>query len=480
MVSSKSHLTRALTLGALLSPNVATAQTEVVVGVRVGSGIFDALVHPSEYGIEQGEFVDGRCGDLHYSEVSAQLGEQLMCAGRQPIAIMDRPMAQGTICGPNCSGEDRQAAQIRLAVNSISVLRNSGVWASECDNALPVFRGDAFATLRTLYAGPDGSGSPEACASQERRDLVNDWSSFWTNNCEFPGGCQQLHHAFRPDENSGMGQLVGAVAGIRSYCNGGVNDDNDPIRRPCRDDEYFCPKGDLGVVLPVKIPVAPDPATAQAYYAKVNGIDRSCTAGKYAFNFADRTSQARDICPDGEPLFLGFLCLYPQDWEGLFGCLNDKSNGSPLNSTMDGRRYNELFLADSPRVPDDFTPFIRMIGGCSNRTGDSSRQLGCMVGSSHCSVGFGAQVLTEEFVNEDPHNLALVHIDGSRPSPTPDYPLNQFLYLNTIEGFNTATAEQSKLIDCVRNHPKWVQAAVRAARYSALGEIKERPVGCGF
>lgn len=454
-----------------------------------GSNVMDtllrALTEPQEFGINTGDFQNYRCGNFNYAPIGSPTAESNMCAGSQAVGVMARPLLQPLICSERCDnlGQNGNAVQARLATNSITVLRNNGASDSSCDTQLG---GEDWKTvLRTLYAGADGSGSAEACTAEDRVELLSNWSSLWSNSCTNPSPCTQVHHLYRPDEESGMGLVFSFLLGIRGYCNGKAQEDNDPIRRVCRPGERYCPDGDLGVVLPVKIPV---PAIPPAnFFAGINNT-QPCEQGNFGFVFADSTSSTQ--CPDGTAPFAGLFCQYPQDSSDRFGCNNSQVNGSTFNFFMDGRIYNEIPLgADGLELNaggdiGDFREYYRMHPGCKDGGRDNSDQLGCLVAQSQCSLGWGSMVIQRETqpARTDGgvyrgENLAISKL-GEIPVNQRGYPLNQFLYINTINGFDTATGEEAKLVDCIRNHPEWVQRAVNAAGFLPFPEVNERGVTC--
>lgn len=456
-----------------------------------GSNVMDtllrALTEPQRFGINEGDFQKHRCGNFNYSPLGSPKAEQNMCGGSQAIGVMARPLLQPYICSARCNeqGQKGKAAQARLATNSITVLRNNGGSDNSCDTQLG---GDNWKlVLRTLYAGADGSGSPEACSAQDRVNLLSNWSSLWTNGCSNPNpGCTEVHHLFRPDERSGMGQVFSFFLGIRGYCNGKAQEDKDPIRRTCRPDELYCPTGDLGVVLPVKIPIPGEPKPG--YFAGINNT-RPCEPGNFRFLLADTTSL--DKCPDGSPPFASFYCMYPTDSQNRPGCLNTSENAPTFAVLLDGRVYNEIPLdAEGAEVhpPEgsigDYREFYRMHSGCKSGSPDNSAQLGCIVAQSQCSLGWGSMVIQRETqpARSDGgtyrgENLAISKL-GDTPVNQRGYPLNQFVYINTLNGFETATGEEAKLVDCIRNHPEWVRKAVLAAGFLPFPTVNERPVTC--
>lgn len=445
-------------------------------GSNVMDGIVDRLTNPQKYNLNAGEWQEHTCGNFDYSPVGSPSAERRMCEGAQAVGIMARPLLQPVICDESCAQDIGMASQLRMGTNSITVLRNNGAQDNNCDTKLG--GEDWERVTRTIYAGADGSGSIEACSAPERVALLNQWSSLWADGCAEPSPCGQVHHLFRPDERSGMGQLFAFFLGIQNYCNGGAQDDNDPIRRPCREDERYCPNGkDLGVVLPVKIPFPanPDPS----YFAGINKTSR-CALGNFGFAFADSTSFTR--CPDGTTPFAGFLCLYPRDANGVFGCNNDQYNTSGFDPFMDARVYNEIPLSSLAQelFPagtelSDWREYYRIHADCPNGGHENSELLGCIVSQSQCSLGWGAMPIQAQ-TQANPQ-VAITKL-GDAGIDQADYPLNQSLYLNTLSGFDSAIGEEAKLVDCIKNHPEWVVAAVEDAGFIPSQEPSERPVTC--
>lgn len=477
---SSSLLSVCATAMALL-PLTGTAQAQQPAqGSNVMDGIMDRLMHPSAYGLAQGTWQDGVCGDFNYAPIGSIEAQRTMCNNRQSVALMTHPLLPSSICEEGCGGALGKAAQTTVGGNSITLLRNNGAADNKCDTKIG---GENWAqVIRTLYAGADGSGSFEACSAPERQELVNNWANLWSDSCDSPSPCTQVHHLFRPDENSGMGKAFAARLGIQNYCNGGNQEDNDPIRRPCEWDEYYCPnaegglKGDLGVVLPIKLPVPEE--IPKDYFESINNT-KLCPLSSFDFGFAYDSSKTN--CPDGTDLFFGYLCLYPSDEDANFGCINRYESGSGFNFLLDGRTYNEVPRSRTgrPVYPagsqvGDWREFYRIHAGCKDGGRDNSELLGCIVRQSQCSIGWGSMIIQKE-AKEHPE-VAIADLDG-QPINELGYPLNHALYFSTINGFDSATGEEAKLVECVRSHPGRVAAAVKDAGFIPAF-IEEHSVKC--
>jgi hypothetical protein len=139
--------------------------------------------------------------------------------------------------------------------------------------------------LRLVYFGIPATIAPSEadavelagrdCNSTLRRDFTANYANLFQDGCT-AGSCnnQPLKHAFRRGDTSGTTDtfisLLGAPAVLNSagapqrpFCNGLENEDLDPVRRTCTQDEQVCEaNGTLGLVLPIVIPSLPGVAQA--------------------------------------------------------------------------------------------------------------------------------------------------------------------------------------------------------------------------
>jgi hypothetical protein len=283
-----------------------------------------------------------------------------------------------------------------------------------------------------------------------------------------------------------------------------IYQDNDPIRRPCigtgslsgnRASEQVCDRdGTTGVVLQVNasdfIPLAGGNAFPTG---KCNGGAIFGEAPIIIRSSDGRTAFGR--CPNGDQNFGGGSCGIPVDGTGGGGnngstaCMTDNSFRSPFSvdastplngvapSAADGRIYNaHVFagfgytgLANNQYVRE---PNGRQVQGAFYRIHsarpaviatspytpvtcqktDATDQIGCLVQSSPCSIGFaGKEAITwgARTGNIASNDVALkineieplvqCITDPADPTPHFIYPLARPLYLDSIVGFNHLT-----------------------------------------
>lgn len=423
----------------------------------------------------------GSCGDITYKGEGSGAGEAAVLAGTQQTAPMSSSLDQADVCAnfPN-------AVQAAIGVDKLIVTRNNGDESSTCDTQFVTdiagydpAKGPAWGeALQLVYGGKDGLGTQAACEDDLRKNLVENWGNLWADGCA-DGECSALRFAFRRGDSSGTTKVFKKILGITDFCNGDQFQDNDPLRTDCFDagDVDFCDtsKGDtLGVLQAVYLEGVP-----------LAGRKR-CEFGKWDFTFASELSDELfgGNCPDDSPQVAGFLCLYPQDCDGNYGCTNWYDNASPLNSLGDGRAYNLLRskpdAAEEPfPIKDEDTgetlaqlPAIFFNGNCSggvDQGGTSStRQIGCLVNQVSCSIGYGGktQIAAEVNVGDDGQCGAVTtaqntvtELNGVDFNQS-GYPLSRKLYIATTEvpvsgnglDCNAITnADEKALCECIFN-----------------------------
>jgi hypothetical protein len=241
--------------------------------------------------------------------------------------------------------------------------------------------------------------------------------------------------------------------------------------------------GSLGLVLTI------DEAIGQA---SVGGGDVTnavvfpttvCPTGRFIFRPAAPRQGALgrfERCPNGAAPRAG-SCLHPVDANNNT-CLNTRLNKpqEPGFGNADGRAYNLMFRAAGGAVQTDtrgrpVTGFFNRIHATQPavagadatfcRRVSATEQIGCLVAASPCSLGFaGREAASGEFEPPrtgfvNPNTIAL-KVDGidpelacvrnlvTTPATTDDYPLSRKLYLNSVAGFETATAAEQQLARC--------------------------------
>lgn len=378
------------------------------------------------------------CGDIDFNSGSpTREGIDELRRGSQDTALMLKPLDEDT-----CQRYP-DARQIIIAKDRMPLLVNSNVGNNSCDlimtDDLPDYSSDApewAEALQLIYGGENGLGTPEACAAPSRANLIKNWSRLWKNNCQ-DSKCDALRFAFRRGDNDSTTKILKSLLGLQGFCNGAQNQDGDPIRTDCRQakDVDWCPDGDLGVVQAVEL------SRDLTVYPRVG-----CSRGKFEFG----TKLSPGNCPDGTQAFAGFLCAYPQDCLGRFGCINSRFNSSPFSFFMDGRAYNELQIDDKLKplkIPENASPsFIYFNGRCTGGI-DGSRtdgQIGCLVHQVACSMAVTSAMnalVPVTQVKEGPGctdesyvpSRAAVLNDSPINFRGPGYPLLRPVYFSTLD-----------------------------------------------
>lgn len=298
--------------------------------------------------------------------------------------------------------------------------------------------------------------------------------------------------------------------------------DQDPIRRKCvgtntvsittLPTEQVCSAdAHLGLVLPISPP--PDPA----YETEAYPIS-ACTGFAQKPRAVLKSNQTPVLCPDGSAAIgAPAECLVPIiQATGDCRCLtrggawgdNNGPNQTPIytplgaapGSLVDGRVYNlhlrdrDCFLRErsrrNPQASSD-TINVQMIGSffrihtsrslrpdaptshlCKHSDTDAetgaSRQIGCLVQASPCSIGFGSVQAVNDFVGYQTDDLARLAVNNVLPNfstihhlmdgGSPRYPINRKVYLNSLRGFH-APVNQSGSSDGEQELAKKLVAA---------------------
>ncbi|HEX7480802.1 MAG TPA: hypothetical protein VF331_23575 [Polyangiales bacterium] len=416
--------------------------------------------------------------------------------------------------------------------------------------------------LSIVYGGFDHSagGATAACATDEpyglfpaaaqncnsalRQAIVNNWGNLFQNpSCGSGESCTQLRHAFRPDDASAATDTFAALLGLpdlgpsgKTFCNGKDDEDKDPIRRPCAGTgsgtsggEQVCEpreatalaypanntiplgppstpwepavnnQGDLGVVLPIKIPASVP--------SNVAHNTNACNFGAFDLVHMPSALQlAGTRCPNGTPQVV-LKCLWPKDASGNYGCLNPAVNSPTIGELKhpDGRVYNLILRSGNNRddnivkdsggklVTGAFyrlheTKVMAGSGGVPCQTTTASYQIGCLVQASPCSVGFGGletvygDALALKLGTPDntaelqPSDATIQRLGAVDPNCTGGvlasrYPLARRLWLNSLGGFGDPNmpADQQALAGCFRDRG-YVDAILRSNGSTPLPE----------
>lgn len=320
------------------------------------------------------------CGSLIYDTTrAATQGVGAMKDGVQDTSLMIKPFTS-LQCAQNPN-----ARQIIIAGDRMPVLINSGN-EKICDLKLtrdvPNYSSSVprwAEALQLVYGGANGAGDRAACLDSNRANLVNNWPRLWEDACP-NGNCPKLRFAFRQGDDDLNMKVFKRIIGVQNFCNGAQNEDNDPLRTDCSKalDVDWCPDGTLGVVQAIAL------SRSLPVYPRVG-----CVRGQFKFTL----QVAGEVnCVDGTSPFAGFLCPFPVNCRGEFGCINSYRNGPYSNPFMDGREYNKLMIDKNLKritIPENASPsFIYFNGKCTGgNTGTRSEdQVGCLVNQVKCSI----------------------------------------------------------------------------------------------
>ena len=370
---------------------------------------------------------------------------------------------------------------------------------------------DAFVTLVNMGTRKIGNNpitAPGAnsftvnpfCNSIDANTLIT------TTACTKNADCQVSGDTF-PTLNDGVCENPTGVSGA-GRCHAGslgtYSDytDQDPIRVPCDNDpntgndlETVCGmNGDLGLVLPVLLPDVPGIAATDSYPTALCDPTNTCALSK--------TGDPSLPCPRGGPLQLG-QCFHPTiknaDGTFNFNCIAQSSNKCFGDKGFDGRAYNlplkkkqgiqgGQYVGDSNgnlmtgsffRIhmshPSSYAPS----GAITCQNSDDTHQIGCLVVSDPCSIGFAGreadqvstanQALSVNGVFPRPDTNISQLLDGTSSCPAnacpsgttcntqfgqcyPNadtvYPLARRLYVASLVGFGNLQGGEKQLGLC--------------------------------
>lgn len=360
--------------------------------------------------------------------------------------------------------------------------------------------------LRVIYGGFHNNGTFD-CNSDVRHSLANNWPALFSHACA-SGTCTQLSHAWRRSDLSGTTDAFATLVGFGSrgigtlstvpsasqkvnpFCNaadattgvvsfGGSSDfsDLDPIRRPCGANDTVCEAdGTLGLVLPVFYPDNSTTTSADAY----NTV--ACDPG--AFDLENPGSAAL-ACPGNQPTFLGKCFqpfhLQPDGVTENFQCVAKKSArafGTP-SGAFDGRVWNlaikHVDTTKNPVRPAAYvqdangrfmtSSFFRIHQALATNTGgptclntDDTQQIGCLVNSDPCSIGYAGREADQQAGNQALLVNNIAPVDANilqllqNPVPATVYPLSRRLHFASLVGFSALKGGESELAKCYGNN----------------------------
>lgn len=263
------------------------------------------------------------------------------------------------------------------------------------------------------------------------------------------------------------------IPGTHMFCDGGMHEGfafhqdlatrGDPITKPCRPEDDLCaPNGQMGVVRAIR-------STQPGGFPP-----NQCTRGRFALKQFLNT--AVPLCPDGTKPSGGNCRLpyYAVDRNGDgdntdpgdrdFNCLNDlNSRPGTVPASTDGRCYNFVWSDSDGNVqfvsagllPETASwrenqgvldVSLPVPGGPFPQTcveSDSTRQQGCIVANTQCTIGWAGREIANQGPFDDAQEPFI--INGFEVSDTNiatnSYPFARDLFLNAIGGFENITAD---------------------------------------
>jgi hypothetical protein len=252
-------------------------------------------------------------------------------------------------------------------------------------------------------------------------------------------------------------------------------------------------RGDLGVVLPILIPDVNAVSSSAWYNDTLPVCSGSCT------RVAIAKSAGSLRCPGGN-LPAGGECLMPYTGDNDPRCFSGSTiKCSDTNGFPDSRVYNEVVVVDASTITDPTLKagdkyqfaidavkdviqgaFYRVHekhagpGGTLCKQDDDTSQIGCLIESEPCSIGFAGREAAAIFPTSGAGTKEVgkaLSINGVLPfSPpsvstdpdfaiknlftggTPLYPLSRRLYLATMYGFGNLNGGESLLAGCFENN----------------------------
>jgi hypothetical protein len=319
--------------------------------------------------------------------------------------------------------------------------------------------------------------------------------------------------------------------------NGGSADyvDNDPVRSNCAANsgavgDDVCEgnrtpagslkfRGDLGVVLPVLIPDTTSTKANEIYNA-VNGTIQACSGSCTPVNVIKSTQSTGIPCPVGT-LNIGGECLMPfvSNTNGndprCYSASTIKCSDTTGNP--DSRMYNLPVVVPTADVPQQqrggnpfqwaVDTFLKPVRGAFYRAhethhstassgicqeNDDTSQIGCLVDSDPCSVGYAGREASASFPGGSQlTNKALLiknvspfasggdqdaNIESLYTSSGTLYPFSRRLYFATYYGFGNLKGGESALATCFENDPN-VSGSIAAHHFVKIPAAGGRLAG---
>lgn len=366
--------------------------------------------------------------------------------------------------------------------NTQALNANTDNRTTRCNSAA---RQALIANWRNLFNGVDCGNAGNNCSGGLRKAYRRDDSSgttgFFLEAISVAFGSSNLGQ--RSVVYNAVGDAIQVMPSNVSFCDGGHNegwfptnttgtppaltakfDLGDPIRKNCVASDDLCAfDGKMPVVRSIKSTFTPDPLDPLSGYPK-----KQCTSGAFARKaYIDAVSQP--VCPDGtRPNLAGCKFPYYTDDGGVtkdFDCINSQVS-LPLTvpGSTDGRCYNFVMhqTNGTVRLQQGAGPTalphvaswrenmvaidvlntagkVYAAGEFVCREVDATRNIGCLVGKTTCTVGFAGREAAFNTGSDSHLYSEPVKLRGVTPNNTDilsfNYGIARDLWINAPHGF---------------------------------------------
>ena len=438
------------------------------------------------------------------------LGTAAVAGWRDVLRLVYFGLENGTGSNPNpaatpplrnCAG----AVRTDLVNNYGNLFQDAACGTGGCTQLTHAWRRDNLSGTTDVFRELVLAKSYPFCSNRFNSDPVADYPTVLSTGAAlFDDAYQDFDTIRRPC----VGGASGQGAFLPAPTNGGTVQPNfaaAPAEQVCG------PRGTLGLVLVVRAPVGAtgDIAVTDAFPTKpcLRGTFNLGPAPKVPGSATRDT-----LCPNGDvPLgnvasdynpatgqVVGSsgLCLIPSAADGDSQCINGRNNlpavidpPNPALVATDGRVYNlhmygpgstptyksDIEVGKTPtsqtnrQIVGDFArihstrtmlagtastcPGTASSGRCCDKF-DSTDQIGCLAAADPCSIGFSGrtaidQTLVTSSTTEGVFGASLAGV-GNRQEciANVSYPLARKVFINSIPGFENATAAEQALAKC--------------------------------
>lgn len=364
--------------------------------------------------------------------------------------------------------------------NTVAANTNVDNRTTRCNSAA---RQALIANWSNFFQGTDCGSAGNNCSGGLRKAYRRDDSSgttgFFLEAISVAFGGSNLGQ--RAVVYNAASEVIQAMPSNVSFCDGGHTEGwfptnvvagvakfelGDPIRKNCVAADDLCAyDGKMPVVRSIKSTVTPDPLDPLSGYPK-----KQCTDGAFARK-AYIDAPAWPVCPDGtRPSLAGCKFPYYTNDGGVtkdFDCINSQIS-LPLTvpGTTDGRCYNFVMhaadgtvrmQAGSPGAPNALPHVASWRENMVNidlgtdtgkvyatnefvcREVDATRNIGCLVGKTTCTLGFAGREAAYHTANDHHLYNEPIKLRNTTPNNTDilsfNYAIARNLWINATHGF---------------------------------------------